>query len=125
MKLNEEEVKTWHILIFMIIMGWMIFMIYDKPEIVYDTVKTDCKQDSLQTVINQLQSDMAVMENGWDNKEKRYEDILFEYQFGLDHLKDYHPKAYKEFHRIIGFKERYSRETEKENIERLKKSINE
>jgi hypothetical protein len=125
MKLNEEEVKTWHILIFMIIMGWMIFMIYDKPEIVYDTVKTDCKQDSLQTVINQLQSDMAVMENGWDNKEKRYEDILFEYQFGLDHLKDYHPKAYEEFHRIIGFKERFSRETEKENIERLKKSINE
>lgn len=125
MKLNNEEVKTWHILVFMVIMGWMIFMIYDKPEIVYESVKTDCKQDSLQKVINQLQSDMAIMESGWDSKEKRYEDILFEYQFGLDHLKDYHPKAYEEFHRIIGYKERYSRETEKENIQRLKKPINE
>ena len=79
-----------------------------------------CKEDSLQSVINQLTIEKENEEDGWDNKEKRYEQILFEYEFGLNHLKDYHPTAYKEFHRIIGYKENYSHEVERENIKRLK-----
>ena len=78
-----------------------------------------CKEDSLQNVINQLQIDFENEEDGWDNKEKRYEQILFEYEVGLEHLKNYHPEAYKEFHRIVGYKENYSRETERENKKRL------
>jgi hypothetical protein len=81
-----------------------------------------CKQDSLQNVVNQLQIDIENQEDGWDDKEKRYEQILFEYQYGLDHLKNYHPDAYKEFHRIVGYKERYTIETERENKKRLEKS---
>jgi hypothetical protein len=79
-----------------------------------------CKEDSLQNVINELVIEKEHVEDGWDNKEKRYEQVLFEYQFGLDHLKHYHPNAYKEFHRIVGFKENYSHETERENNKRLK-----
>ena len=45
---------------------------------------------------------------------------LFEYEFGISYLKDYHPKAYKDFHRIIGHKENYSHEIERENHKRLK-----
>jgi hypothetical protein len=78
------------------------------------------KEDSLQNVINQLIVDKEHDEDGWDNKEKRYEQILFEYELGLDHLKHYHPDAYKEFHRIVGFKENYSHEVERENKKRLK-----
>jgi len=80
------------------------------------------KEDSLQNVINELVVDKEHNENGWDEKEKRYEQILFEYEFGLDHLKHHHPDAYKEFHRIVGYKEQYSRETERENMKRLKTS---
>ena len=78
-----------------------------------------CKEDSLQSVINQLQIDLENEEDGWDNKEKRYEQILFEYEFGLDHLKHYHTNAYRDFHRIIGYKENYSHEIERENKKRL------
>jgi hypothetical protein len=79
----------------------------------------DCKEDSLQNVINQLQIDFENEEDGWDNKEKRYEQILFEYEIGLEHLKIYHTESYKEFHRIIGYKESYSHEVERENKKRL------
>jgi hypothetical protein len=78
-----------------------------------------CKEDSLRNVIQQMQVDISTLENGWDSKERRYEDILFEYQYGLDHLKNYHPKAYKDFHRIIAHKERYSIDDERENNKRL------
>ena len=78
-----------------------------------------CKEDSLQNVINQLQIDFENEEDGWDNNEKRYEQILFEYEIGLEHLKNYHTESYKEFHRIIGYKENYSHEVERENKKRL------
>jgi hypothetical protein len=75
--------------------------------------------DSLQDVINNLQSDIHILEDGFDTKEHRYEDVIDEYELGLSYLRDYHPKAYKDFHRIVGFKERYSFELERENIKRL------
>lgn len=119
MKLNNNEVKTWHILIFMGLMGWMIYMIYDKPVIVYDNLKTNCNEDSLQLVINELQHNLVTEQDSWDSKEKRYDEIIFEYEYGLNHLKENQPSAYKEFHRIIGFKERFSVESERENKRRL------
>ncbi len=76
--------------------------------------------DSLQNVIGNLQSEIHMLEDGFDTKEHRYEDVIGEYEIGLSYLKDYHPKAYKDFHRIIGFREQYSIELEKENTKRLK-----
>jgi hypothetical protein len=93
----------------------------DESTVVVKT-STICREDSLQNVINQLKIDIENEQDGWDDKEKRYEQILFEYQFGLDHLKHYHSDAYKEFHRIVGYKESYTSETERENMKRLKTS---
>jgi hypothetical protein len=76
--------------------------------------------DSLNNVIDSLQTEIFMLEDGFDSKEHRYEDIINEYQLGLSYLKDYHPEAYKDFHRIIGMKENYSRELERENGKRLK-----
>jgi len=76
--------------------------------------------DSLQNVIGNLQSDIKILEDGFDTKEHRYEDILLDYEIGLSYLKDYHPTAYKDFHRIVGMRERYSHELERENIKLLK-----
>ncbi len=85
-----------------------------------------CKQDSLQILVDSLQNEnesikeeISMLEDGFDFKERRYEEILFEYEFGLDHLKNYHPEAYKDFHRIIAHKERYSKQTERENKKML------
>ncbi len=76
--------------------------------------------DSLNNVIDSLQTEIFMLEDGFDSKEHRYEDIINEYQLGLSYLKDYHPEAYKDFHRIIGMKENYSHELERENGKRLK-----
>ena len=92
----------------------------NKPDDMSVKYDLTCKEDSLQNVINQLQIDIENEQDGWDDKEKRYEQALFEYEFGLEHLKNYRPDAYKEFHRIIGHKEHYSHETERENEKRLK-----
>jgi hypothetical protein len=81
---------------------------------------SSCKEDSLRRVISDLQIEIENEEDGWDKKEKRYEQTLFEYEMGLEHLKYYHLTAYKEFHRIIGYKENYSHEVERENKKRLK-----
>jgi len=86
------------------------------------------KIDSLQTKIDSLNSEIEIMENDFDSKEHRYEDIIGEYEIGLSYLKDYHPTAYKDFHRIIGMKERFSKELERENSKILnqhKTNINE
>jgi hypothetical protein len=71
--------------------------------------------DSLQNVVDSLQIEIFSLEDGFDYKEHRYEDTIFQYEFGISYLKDYHPNAYKDFHRIIAHKERYSHEVEREN----------
>jgi hypothetical protein len=76
--------------------------------------------DSLNNVIDSLQTEIFMLEDGFDFKEHRYEDVLFEYELGISYLKDYHPKAYKDFHRILAHKEKYSHELERENNKRLK-----
>jgi hypothetical protein len=77
------------------------------------------KIDSLNNVIDSLQTELFILEDGCDYREHRYEDALFEYDLGLSYLKEYHPTAYKDFHRIIGMKERYSAELNRENTKRL------
>lgn len=90
-----------------------------KPNDFTPPIYNTCNEDSLRNVITQLRIDNENEEDGWDKKEHRYEDVLFEYELGISYLKDYHPKAYQDFHRIIGMKERYSNELERENKKRL------
>ena len=74
--------------------------------------------DSLQRTIDSLQLEIKLQGNGFDNKELRYEEIIFRYELGIEHIKHYHREAYEEFVRISQFKERYDRETEREFKER-------
>jgi hypothetical protein len=99
----------------------LIFWTVIKPDdIPSKPIITECKADSLQNVIGNLQSDIKILEDGFDSREHRYEDVVSEYEMGLSYLKDYHPTAYKDFHRIVGMRERYTHELEKENIKNLK-----
>jgi len=77
------------------------------------------KVDSLQTVVDSLQAEIQFQNDGFDSKEHRYEDVISEYEFGIEYLEEYHPEAYRDFHRIIGFKERFRRSDELENKKRL------
>jgi hypothetical protein len=88
-----------------------------KPTPVVST--TICKEDSLQNVIIELQMDLKMQSDGFDSKEKRYSEILFEYEYGINHLKIYQPQSYREFHRILSHKEIFNRQDEQDNIKRL------
>jgi hypothetical protein len=75
--------------------------------------------DSLQNVVDSLQAELESQAQTTDSKEKKYKEILFEYEFGIDRIKNYHPRAYEDFHRILAYREDYSREAEIENKKRL------
>lgn len=118
--MENKEVKTWHILVFMALCTAMLYMIYYKPEVENITIVNNCKEDSLQSVIDNMQISLREESRDRDKIEAKYESNLFEYEYGLKHIKETHPSAYREFHRIIAFKENFDRESESENIKRLK-----
>jgi len=70
--------------------------------------------DSLQHTIDSLELEMKIEADGFDYKELRYEETIFRYELGIDHIKHYHRDAYEAFVRISQFKEYYDRETERE-----------
>ena len=76
--------------------------------------------DSLQNVVDSLQIELESQSKRFDIKEKQYNKVIFEYEFGIEWLEKYHPKAYEEFHRVLAYKEDYSREDEIENKKLLK-----
>jgi hypothetical protein len=115
---NRNNVLMISLIAVVVLLSWGLTKNFNEHNASIVETKT-CKEDSLKTIIESLKHELEAQDNGFDSKEKRYENILFEYEFGLEHLKNYHPEAYKEFHRIVGYKENYSRETERENKKRL------
>ena len=101
------------------LIGVFVSLTYFNDKTIPVVTTTICKEDSLQNVINELQMDLKMQSDGFDSKEKRYSEILFEYEYGVDHLKNYQPHAYREFHRILSHKEIFSRQDEQDNIKRL------
>jgi uncharacterized protein YaiE (UPF0345 family) len=75
--------------------------------------------DSLTKVVDSLEMEIHSQAQNFDNTEKKYKEILFEYELGIDRIKNYHPNAYEDFHRILAYREDYSREAEIENKKRL------
>lgn len=76
--------------------------------------------DSLQRVIDDLQIRIETNNNLYDEREKKYEETVLEYEMGISHIEKYHNDAYRDFHRILAHKERFNRKDENENIRRLK-----
>jgi len=94
----------------------------DKPVVVISKESYQIQThtiDSLTRVVDSLQIEIFSLEDGFDYKEHRYEDTIFQYELGLSYLKDYHQNAYKDFHRFLAHKERYSKQDERENTKIL------
>jgi hypothetical protein len=95
------------------------FSMNNKDNVTPEPITTECKADSLQSVIDSLTSDYEIQREGWENKEKRYENIIFHYQYGLGYIKDYDPATYKKIIRIAMLKEDFSYDVEKEFKEQV------
>jgi hypothetical protein len=78
------------------------------------------ENQKLKSENDSLSAELESQAERTDSKEKKYKEILFEYELGIDRIKNYHPKAYEDFHRILAYREDYSREAEIENKKRLK-----
>ena len=94
----------------------------DKPIVAMSKEKYQIQTrtiDSLQNVVDSLHAELDSQAKMTDSKEKKYKEILFEYELGIDRIKNYHPRAYEDFHRILAYREDYSREAEIENKKRL------
>lgn len=116
---NKNNVLLISFIAIAVLLSWGLAENYNQRSAPVATVTYVCKEDSLKNVIESLKNDITTLEDGFDFKERRYEEILFEYEYGIDHLKNYYPESYKEFHRIIANKERFSRQTEKDNKQKL------
>lgn len=121
---NRNNILTISFVAIAVLLSWGLTKDFNERQA--PSADNICKQDSLQIVIDSLKNEIeslveekTMLEDGFDFKERRYEEILFEYDFGIDHLKNYHPAAYKDFHRIIAHKERYSKQDERDNKQRL------
>lgn len=86
----------------------------DKPLVAMNHETQTQKIDSLQNVISNLEGEIIILEDGFDSRERRYEDIIFRYEISLDYLKHNHRTAYNDFIRISQMKEKYDRESERE-----------
>jgi hypothetical protein len=93
-----------------------------KSENFSNKVLANAPTDSLQRVIDDLQIQIETNNNLYDERETKYEQIIFEYEIGISHIEKYHNDAYRDFHRILAHKERFNREDENENIKRLEKN---
>jgi hypothetical protein len=114
--------KTKAVIAFIVgfILFQLLFNLVIKPNNTSpDPITAECKADSLQNVINDLQIDLESQAKEFDNRENKYQDIISEYEYGMEWIEKHHLEAYRDFHRVVAYKERYSRLDEQENIKRL------
>ena len=99
-----------------VLIGFLVAVVIPAMKSQPTTIESSQHQkiDSLQSVISNLQGEIIFLEDGFDSRESRYEDIIFRYEMSLDYLKYNHPKAYKDFIRISQMKENYDIESDRE-----------
>jgi len=117
---TNTKLKT--ILFVILVLGIAAELNTDKPVVAMSKSNYEIQTrtiDSLQNVVDSLHTELDSQAKMTDSKEKKYKEILFEYELGIDRIKNYHPRAYEDFHRILAYREDYSREAEIENKKRL------
>ena len=82
-------------------------------ELLVENQKLKSKNDSLIAELGQTNQ-------LFDRKEEKYVKVIARYEYGIDWVKSYHRNVYEEFHRILAFKETYSREAEVQTKKELK-----
>ena len=73
---NTNNILTITLVAVIILLSWGLSNNY-KTEIQV-IVPNVCKEDSLRKVIDSLNTEIEVQNDGFDSKEQRYEDIIYE-----------------------------------------------
>jgi hypothetical protein len=107
-------------------MIWLVFyMNILKPSNTPVVEQTNTNQLLVENQKLKSENDSLIAELGqtnqlFDRKEEKYIKVIARYEYGIDWIKSYHRNTYEEFHRILAFKETYSREAEVQTKKELK-----
>jgi len=107
-------------------MIWLVFymtILKPKNTPVIEEVNTNqllVENQKLKSENDSLIAELHQTNQLFDKKEKKYIEIIARYEYGIDWVKSYHRNTYEEFHRILAFKETYSREDEVQTKKELK-----
>ena len=107
-------------------MVWLVFyMAILKPNNTPVIEETNTNQLLVENQKLKSENDSLIAELGqtnqlFDRKEEKYIKVIARYEYGIDWIKSYHRNTYEEFHRILAFKETYSREAEVQTKKELK-----
>jgi hypothetical protein len=121
-KFGDKNLKTALIFAGIGALAFQVFfwtVIYPQDRTEPNPSSIECKADSLQNVINNLQIDLETQSKEFDNRENKYQNTILEYEYGIEWIEKYHSEAYRDFHRVLAYKERYSRMDEIANKQRL------
>ena len=78
------------------------------------------ENQKLKSENDSLIAELAQTNQLFDRKEEKYIKVIARYEYGIGWVKSYHRNVYEEFHRILAFKETYSREAEVQTKKELK-----
>ena len=107
-------------------MVWLVFyMTILKPNNTPVVEEANTNQLLVENQKLKSENDSLIAELGqtnqlFDRKEENYIKVIARYEYGIDWVKSYHRNVYEEFHRILAFKETYSREAEVQTKKELK-----
>lgn len=90
---------------------------------IVETVNTNellVENQKLKSENDSLIAELGQTNQLFDKKEEKYIKVIARYEYGIDWIKSYHRNTYEEFHRILAFKETYSREAEVQTKKELK-----
>ena len=90
---------------------------------IVETINTNellVENQKLKSENDSLIAELGQTNQLFDKKEENYIKVIARYEYGIDWVKSYHRNVYEEFHRILAFKETYSREAEVQTKKELK-----
>lgn len=90
---------------------------------IVETINTNellVENQKLKSENDSLIAELGQTNQLFDKKEENYIKVIARYEYGIDWIKSYHRNVYEEFHRILAFKETYSREAEVQTKKELK-----
>lgn len=111
---NRNNILMVSLITVVILLSWGLTKNFNESKQPVEVKLYVCKEDSLQSVINELVEQRRVERNQFDLSEKKSDSIIRDYEFGLDFIKQNHREAYKDFVRYSMLREEYDRAIEEE-----------
>lgn len=121
---NKNNILLPLLITVVIFLAWGLTKNFNESKQPVEVKLHVCKEDSLQRVIDLVEGERKIERSTFDSIEKTHKDIILNYEFGLDFIKQNHREAYKDFIRYSMMREEFDRSVEDEFNARVKNEWN-